>query len=1217
MNVLLFFNSPLARADKVLDVPYIRQVGDTADEFEGCWACGATSAVMIVAYYGRLQPDQNFWVHKCDGGHKSEYGKYVSMQYEAYGYTFDLGTRMPLHEECPEDVAPSGAYAYGAYGYIHYPNGYAHPRYAKGYFRRHGLFSKLIGNRDDADEKRNPTFDEVKSIIDKGDPVWASTNLWRPSGHIVVIKGYTDDGYFIVNDPWPYGYDRCYMGSDMRYTWNEMETGSKWIVIADPIRPGDTVEALYSDIRIRSGPGLSFPQIGYVGSIGTVVDDYTYGCFYNSDGYTWWKIQWDNGLVGWSACGDKEDRNGGENWIEKVTTTETLSVSLTADPSSGNAPLDVTLTADVSGTATGTINYTFWWNCNDPGTSVDDVMNVCGYIPTPSPGSCASNENGIKCDGVTNDPKIVSHTYSSPGTYTAKVIAERGSADPAEDRVTIIAINPTASVSPTSGPPGTQFLLTWSGFTPNSTLTSHLKKPDGTEFPTLQFNTNSQGEASHTVNSTGFSPGTYEHWAVDDSTGIQSNTVSFTVTSNPTISGYVRTEGGSGISGVTLSFSNGGGSTTTNSSGYYSKQVPYGWSGTVTPSKSGYTFSPPSRSYSNVTSNQTNQNYTGSPPCYTLSISISPNGSGSVSKSPDKSCYYNENVTLTATANPGYSFDHWGGALSGSSNPATIYMNSNKSVTAYFSTIINVINVTTPEEFQDALTVAESNGQDDVINVAAGTYNITSTLTYSTNNGDNGHKLTIQGAGADKTVLDGGGSVRILYINTDADHNGGDAGGDVTIKGIAFENGYYGYDWGGGVYVHGSSINITIKQCAFSENSADYGGGVCAFSDSGTVAITNNTFSENSANDGGGVYAGSDSGTVTITNNTFSENSANEYDDGGVCAFSDSGTVAITNNTFSGNSANGHCGGVHAHSYSGTVTITNNTFSGNSAGYGGGGAQAWSHSGTVTITNNTFSENSANDGGGVYAGSDSGTVTITNNTFSGNSAGYGGGGAQAWSHSGTVAITNNTFSENSAGYGGGVRGYLLYDSATLNVYNNIFFNNTANAGDDLYVNSDGDGNYIGSTVNLYNNDFSGNADFDTGQSEDLYISLTDNYHHADNIQKDPQFVDPENGDFHLKPSSPCIDAGTAGAPGLPDSDFQGDPRVVGPAPDIGADEVVTKRLPGDCNGDGTVTIDEVQKCINCFLSIENDCCDKCDVNSNGQVTIDEVQKVINAFLGIV
>ena len=58
-------------------------------------------------------------------------------------------------------------------------------------------------------------------------------------------------------------------------------------------------------------------------------------------------------------------------------------------------------------------------------------------------------------------------------------------------------------------------------------------------------------------------------------------------------------------------------------------------------------------------------------------------------------------------------------------------------------------------------------------------------------------------------------------------------------------------------------------------------------------------------------------------------------------------------------------------------------------------------------------------------------------------------------------------------------------------------------------------------------------------------------------------------------------------------------------------------IPGDANGDGTVSIDEVQKCINCFLGIEieNDCCDKCDVNNDGQVTIDDVQKVINAFLG--
>ena len=316
------------------------------------------------------------------------------------------------------------------------------------------------------------------------------------------------------------------------------------------------------------------------------------------------------------------------------------------------------------------------------------------------------------------------------------------------------------------------------------------------------------------------------------------------------------------------------------------------------------------------------------------------------------------------------------------------------SLVAFFT--INVafgetFNVTSPEEFQSALTEAQSNGQDDTINVAEGTYIITSTLTYSTNNGDSGHKLTIQGAGADKTVLVGNGSRQILDIDT-IGPNGDDSGGDVTIKGMTFKDGNSYYPLlGGGIYVRGSSINITIKEC---------------------------------------------------------------------------------------------------------------TFSGNSAG---------------------------TSGGGVFVGLDSGTVTITNNTFSGN----------------------------SASYGGGVYAVLYHDLATLNIYNNIFFDNTGNAGgndaDDLYVDS---GDIFGSTVNLYNNDFSGNADFDTGQSEDLYITLTDNYHHANNIQQDPLFVDPENGDYHLKAGSPCIEAGNPNAPGPPDTDFEGNPRIAGIAPDIGADEYI-------------------------------------------------------------
>ena len=101
-------------------------------------------------------------------------------------------------------------------------------------------------------------------------------------------------------------------------------------------------------------------------------------------------------------------------------------------------------------------------------------------------------------------------------------------------------------------------------------------------------------------------------WALA-SDGNYSNSVSVTIKeSQPTqtISGYVRDSGNAAISGVTLTFSNSGGTATTDSSGAYSKVVSYNWSGTVTPSKSGYTFNPANRSYSGVTSAQSNQNYT-------------------------------------------------------------------------------------------------------------------------------------------------------------------------------------------------------------------------------------------------------------------------------------------------------------------------------------------------------------------------------------------------------------------------------------------------------------------------------------------------------------------------------------------------------------------------------------------------------------------------------
>jgi hypothetical protein len=68
--------------------------------------------------------------------------------------------------------------------------------------------------------------------------------------------------------------------------------------------------------------------------------------------------------------------------------------------------------------------------------------------------------------------------------------------------------------------------------------------------------------------------------------------------------------GNIGVSNVTVNYT--GASTTTDGTGKYIFPVSAGWSGTVTPSKAGYTFSPASRSYSNVTTDKTAQNFTAS-----------------------------------------------------------------------------------------------------------------------------------------------------------------------------------------------------------------------------------------------------------------------------------------------------------------------------------------------------------------------------------------------------------------------------------------------------------------------------------------------------------------------------------------------------------------------------------------------------------------------------
>jgi hypothetical protein len=72
-----------------------------------------------------------------------------------------------------------------------------------------------------------------------------------------------------------------------------------------------------------------------------------------------------------------------------------------------------------------------------------------------------------------------------------------------------------------------------------------------------------------------------------------------------------------------------------------------------------------------------------------------------------------------------------------------------------------------------------------------------------------------------------------------------------------------------------------------------------------------------------------------------------------------------------------------------------------------------------------------------------------------------------------------------------------------------------------------------------------------------YSNIQGGFPGTGNIDSDPLFVDPANGDFHLQANSPCIGKGIGPTLNslVPLFDFEGDPRS-GQECDMGADEFV-------------------------------------------------------------
>ncbi|MFO7719693.1 MAG: ice-binding family protein [Gillisia sp.] len=117
---------------------------------------------------------------------------------------------------------------------------------------------------------------------------------------------------------------------------------------------------------------------------------------------------------------------------------------------------------------------------------------------------------------------------------------------------------------------------------------------------------------------------------------------------------------------------------------------------------------------------------------------------GTVSKNPNQENYNNgATVLLTANPNNGYEFTGWSGDASGSNNPLTVVMNSNKNITANFA---QVNNATGPQGIN-----LRSAG-DFVVLSGAG---ITNTGVTTRLNGDVGSFPTATITGMDQTNVNG------------------------------------------------------------------------------------------------------------------------------------------------------------------------------------------------------------------------------------------------------------------------------------------------------------------------------------------------------------------------------------------------------------------------------------------------------------------------------
>jgi len=200
------------------------------------------------------------------------------------------------------------------------------------------------------------------------------------------------------------------------------------------------------------------------------------------------------------------------------------------------------------------------------------------------------------------------------------------------------------------------------------------------------------------------------------------------------------------------------------------------------------------------------------------------------------------------------------------------------------------------------LTIAPAGADDD----SSGDLNLTTPAGPSV-------YITINGAGADSTIINANQIDRVLTVN---------AGRHATLRGLTLRGGVAqdALLSGGGVADKGT---LFLDHTSINNNfAAAIGGGVYA---PGSLNVTDSTIGpNNSASDGGGVYS---AGSLTLDRSTVYGNGANF----GAGIDNDGASLTMINSTLSQNAANSNGGNCGAIFNSGQASVYNSTILYNSA----------------------------------------------------------------------------------------------------------------------------------------------------------------------------------------------------------------------------------------------------------------------------------------------